>query len=133
LTKKPLEQIINKTIYNNFMILSTTPFIERHAVQQYLGLVAGEVVLGANFFRDWMAGITNVLGGRSGAYEASMSEARKKSIAELEDKAKKLGANAVIGVSFHYSTIEFENTSMLMVGCSGTAVVLESNQMQNRN
>lgn len=117
------------------MILSTTPFIEKHTVNQYLGLVAGEVILGANFFRDWMAGITNVLGGRSGAYEASMSEARKKSIQELEEKANKLGANAVIGISFHYSTIEFENTSMLMVGCSGTAVVLDqvSTQMQNRN
>ena len=117
------------------MILSTTPFIEKYAVKQYLGLVAGEVILGANFFRDWMAGITNVLGGRSGAYEASMSEARQKSVKELEQKANKLGANAVIGISFHYSTIEFENTSMLMVGCSGTAVVLEqnSNQMQSRN
>jgi uncharacterized protein YbjQ (UPF0145 family) len=117
------------------MILSTTPFIEKHAVKQYLGLVAGEVILGANFFRDWMAGITNVLGGRSGAYEASMSEARKKSIKELEEKATRLGANAVIGISFHYSTIEFENTSMLMVGCSGTAVILDqaNSQMQNRN
>ena len=110
------------------MILSTTPFIEKYAVKQYLGLVAGEVILGANFFRDWMAGITNVLGGRSGAYEASMSEARNKSVQELEEKAKKLGANAVIGISFHYSTIEFESTSMLMVGCSGTAVIIESNQ-----
>jgi uncharacterized protein YbjQ (UPF0145 family) len=115
------------------MILSTTPFIEKYSVKQYLGLVAGEVILGANFFRDWMAGITNVLGGRSGAYEASMSEARNKSVQELETKAKKLGANAVIGISFHYSTIEFENTSMLMVGCSGTAVVLEPAQMQTRN
>lgn len=115
------------------MILTTTPFIEKSSVKQYLGIVAGEVILGANFFRDWMAGITNVLGGRSGAYEASMSEARKKSIQELEQKASRLGANAVIGVSFHYSTIEFENTSMLMVGCSGTAVLLESAQMQNRN
>jgi uncharacterized protein YbjQ (UPF0145 family) len=107
------------------MILTTTPFIEHYTVSKYLGITAGEVILGANFFRDWLAGITNILGGRSGAYEASMSEAREKCINELKEKAQKLGANAVIGITFHYSTIEFEKSSMLMVGCSGTAVNVE--------
>jgi uncharacterized protein YbjQ (UPF0145 family) len=115
------------------MLLTTTPFVEKHSVKQYLDIVAGEVILGANFFRDFMAGITNVLGGRSGAYEASMAEAREKSKHEMETKARKLGANAVIGISFHYSTIEFDKSSMLMVGCSGTAVVIEPvHQMQSR-
>lgn len=115
------------------MLLTTTPFVEKYSVKQYLDIVAGEVILGANFFRDFMAGITNVLGGRSGAYEASMAEAREKSKHEMQEKAQKLGANAVIGIQFHYSTIEFDKSSMLMVGCSGTAVVIEPNQqIQNR-
>ncbi len=76
------------------MLLSTTPFIEQRPVKNYLGLVHGEVILGGNFFRDFMAGITNVLGGRSGAYEGSFSEARQKATDEAIQNAKKMGANA---------------------------------------
>jgi uncharacterized protein YbjQ (UPF0145 family) len=106
------------------MLLSTTPFIEQKPVKQYLGIVHGEVILGANFFRDFMAGITNVLGGRSGAYEGSFAQARQEATNEAMQKAKQLGANAIVGVAFDYHTVEFKDSSMLMVTISGTAVVI---------
>lgn len=106
------------------MFITTTQTVERHPVNKYLGVVHGEVILGANFFRDFMAGITNFLGGRSGAYEGSFAEARDGATKEAIKNASKLGANAIIGVHFDYHTVEFNNSSMLMVTVTGTAVII---------
>ena len=106
------------------MLLTTTPFVEKFPVKQYLGLVHGEVILGANVFRDFMAGMTNFLGGRSGAYEGSFVEARDKATKEAIKTANRLGANAIIGMTYHYHTVEFKESSMLMVTVSGTAVLI---------
>jgi uncharacterized protein YbjQ (UPF0145 family) len=106
------------------MTLSTTPTIENYPVKKYLGVVHGEVILGANFFRDFTAGITNFLGGRSGAYEGSFAEAREKATKEVIQEAQKLGANVILGMHFDYHTVEFNNSSMLMVTVTGTAVIV---------
>lgn len=105
------------------MILSTTSVIEGRPVQRYLGVVTGEVILGANIVRDIFASITDIFGGRSGKYEEVLSSGRGQALRELEDKALALGANAVIGVDIDYETIGSRG-SMLMVSVSGTAVVL---------
>lgn len=102
------------------MIVTTTPNVEGHLIAEYKGIVVGEAILGANVFRDMFAGITDIIGGRSGAYEASLGEARETALHELEQKAKSLGANAVVGVDLDYEVIN----NMLMVSASGTAVVL---------
>jgi len=103
------------------MIVSTTPSIEGRSIRDYKGIAVGEAILGANVFRDIFAGITDIIGGRSGAYEASLAEARDTAIAELEARAAAMGANAVVGVDLDYEVIN----NMLMVSASGTAVVLE--------
>lgn len=100
------------------MIVTTTPGIEGKAITAYHGIVVGEAILGANVFRDIFAGITDIIGGRSGAYEASLAEARSTAIRELEERAASLGANAVVGVDLDYEVIN----NMLMVSASGTAV-----------
>jgi len=105
------------------MILSTTSAIEGRPVQRYLGVVTGEVILGANIVRDIFASITDIFGGRSGKYEEVLSRGREQALRELEDKALALGANAVIGVDIDYETIGARG-SMLMVSVSGTAVVI---------
>ncbi len=102
------------------MIVTTTSSVEGRPIAEYKGIVTGEAILGANVFRDVFAGITDILGGRSGAYEKSLSEARGTALAELEDRAAALGANAVVGVDLDYEVIN----SMLMVSASGTAVRL---------
>jgi uncharacterized protein YbjQ (UPF0145 family) len=107
------------------MIVSTTNSIEGARIVDYKGVVTGEAILGTNIFRDFFAGIRNIVGGRSGAYEKALREAREIAIAELEAEAKSLGADAVIGVDIDYENITAgDSGSMLMVSVSGTAVVL---------
>ncbi len=105
------------------MLVVTTPHLEGHPVQQYLGLVSGEAILGANIFRDFFAGIRDIVGGRSAAYEAELRKAKDIAIQEMQQQAAALGANAVIGVDLDYETIG-DTGSMLMVSASGTAVRL---------
>lgn len=105
------------------MILTTTPSIEGRSVRDYKGVVAGEAILGANVFRDLFAGIRDIVGGRSGSYEASLREARQIALEEMAEEAKKLGADAVLGVDIDYEVIG-EKGSMMMVSASGTAVDL---------
>ena len=106
------------------MIVTTTPSIEGRRITAYKGVVVGEAILGANVFRDFFAGVTDILGGRSGAYEKSLNEARQTALSELEDRARDAGANAVVGVDLDYEVIGKEG-SMLMVSASGTAVTVE--------
>ena len=105
------------------MIVTTTALIEGHPVREYKGIVTGEVIVGANIFRDIFASITDIVGGRSGKYERVLERARKEAIAEMEEQAAKLGGNAVVGVDLDYEVLG-ANGSMLMVSCSGTAVVV---------
>lgn len=105
------------------MIISTTNVIEGHPVRQYLGIVSGETIIGANIVRDFMASITDVVGGRSAAYEKSLREAKETALMEMTEMARSLGANAVIGVDLDFETIG-PNGSMVMVSASGTAVTL---------
>jgi uncharacterized protein YbjQ (UPF0145 family) len=105
------------------MISTTTALIEGRPVQQYLGIVTGEVIVGANIFRDLFAGIRDIVGGRSGSYENVLGDARRQALSEMEAEATKLGGNAVIGVDLDYEVLG-SNGSMLMVSCSGTAVVV---------
>ena len=105
------------------MIVSTTPSIEGRPVRDYLGVVAGEAILGANIFRDVFAGIRDVIGGRSGSYEKVLREAREAALREMQDEARRLGADAVVGIDYDYETLG-ANGSMLMVAVSGTAVRL---------
>lgn len=106
------------------MIVTTTPNIEGRSITQYFGVVAGETILGANVFRDIMASITDVIGGRSGAYEQQLITARETAIREMCDRAAQLGANAVVGVDIDYEVLG-SNNGMLMVSASGTAVKLD--------
>ena len=105
------------------MILSTTPQIEGHTIRAYKGVVTGETIIGANVFRDFMAGIRDFVGGRSGSYEKVLREAKDTSMQEMMQRAQELGANAIVGIDIDYETIG-ANGSMLMVATSGTAVVI---------
>ena len=107
------------------MIVSTTNTVEGRRIAEYKGVVTGEAILGANIFRDFFAGIRDIVGGRSGAYEKSLREARQIALAEMEEEAQRLGGNAVIGVDLDYENITAGSGSMLMVSASGTAVVIE--------
>ncbi len=108
------------------MLMTTTTTIEGRRVDEYLGIVQGEAILGANIFRDFFAGIRDIVGGRSGAYEGELRKARDIALREMERQAQELGANAVIGVDLDYETIQMGSGSsnMLMVSASGTAVRL---------
>lgn len=103
------------------MILSTTPTIEGHTIKEYKGVVTGETIIGANFIKDFFAGIRDVLGGRSKSYEKVLAEAREESMREMQERAFMLGANAIVGIDIDYETVG-EGSSMLMVAVSGTAV-----------
>ena len=103
------------------MITTTTPTIEGKQIEQYLGIVAGEAIVGANVFRDLFAGIRDIVGGRSGAYEKELSRAREIAMEELEAAAQQRGANAIVGVDLDYEVLG-ANNGMLMVSASGTAV-----------
>jgi uncharacterized protein YbjQ (UPF0145 family) len=103
------------------MLTSTTSVIEGRPVREYLGVVTGEVIVGANIFKDLFAGIRDIVGGRSGAYESTLRDARKTAISELVDEARALGADGVIGIDLDYEVLG-QGGSMLMVSASGTAV-----------
>ena len=105
------------------MILSTTPSIEGRIIREYKGVVTGETIIGANFVKDFFAGIRDVVGGRSGSYERVLREAKDTSMNEMVDRAMGMGANAIVGIDIDYETIG-ANNSMLMVAVSGTAVVI---------
>ncbi|MEM8685843.1 MAG: heavy metal-binding domain-containing protein [Pseudomonadota bacterium] len=105
------------------MLVTTTNTVEGRTVAEYRGIVAGEAVMGANIFRDLFASIRDIVGGRSGAYEKELNNARAIAIEEMSEQAQALGANAVIGVDIDYETVG-DKSSMLMVTAAGTAVVL---------
>ncbi|MFM9851590.1 MAG: heavy metal-binding domain-containing protein [Sphingomonadaceae bacterium] len=105
------------------MLMTTTSTVETRRIVDYLGVVTGEVIVGANIFKDLFASITDIVGGRSGSYEASLRQARETALAELADEARALGANGVVGIDLDYEVIG-QNGSMLMVSASGTAVKL---------
>lgn len=102
------------------MIITTTQIIDGKPVQQYLGLVTGEAILGANIVKDFFAGVRDIVGGRSAAYEKELSKAREIALSELQERAEQMGANAVLGIDLDYEAIG--QGSMLMVSASGTAV-----------
>ncbi len=104
------------------MLILTTPNIEGKTITQYFGLVSGEAILGANVFKDFFAGIRDIVGGRSAAYEGELKKAKKLALDEMADEARQLGANAVIGVDLDFETLGQAN-GMLMVTASGTAVL----------
>lgn len=106
------------------MILSTTSTLDGHKITAYLGLVSGEAILGANIFKDFFAGIRDIVGGRSAAYEAELRKAKEIALAEMQAEAQRLGANAVIGVDLDYENLGAQG-GMLMVCASGTAVKVE--------
>ena len=106
------------------MLVTTTPIIEGKRIIHYYGIVSGETIIGANVFRDFLAGISDFVGGRSGAYEEVLRQAKETAIKEMEEQAARLGANAVIGVDLDYETVGGSG-SMLMVTATGTAVVIE--------
>lgn len=106
------------------MIITTTPSVEGKQIVQYKGIVFGEVISGVNFVRDFAAGLTNFLGGRSGSYEEELTKARTQALYELEQRALNLGANAVIGIDIDYEVLGADN-GMLMVTASGTAVIVQ--------
>ena len=105
------------------MTLSTTPTLEGNPIRQYLGVVTAESIVGANVVKDFMANVRDFFGGRSGAYEGVLIEARETVLKELEERASRMGANAVVGISFDYEAVGGSG-SMLMVVASGTAVVV---------
>jgi len=108
------------------MLIVTTPGLEGKRVKAYLGLVSGEAILGANIFRDLFAGIRDIVGGRSAAYEKELRRAKQIALDEMVEEAQALGANAVVGVDLDYETLTVGQTGgMLMVSASGTAVVYE--------
>ena len=106
------------------MIITTTPTIEGKSIREYRGIVTGEAIMGANIFRDLFAGLRDIVGGRSAAYEKELRRARETAMAELSANAQELGANAVVGVDLDYEVLG-QNNGMLMVSVSGTAVVTE--------
>lgn len=106
------------------MIVTTTPSVEGAKIKEYYGVVFGEVISGVDFVRDFAAGLTNFFGGRSGSYEEELVLARSQAMSEMENRARQLGANAVVGVDVDYEVLGTDN-GMLMVTASGTAVRVE--------
>ena len=106
------------------MIHSTTPSLEGKTISKYLGVVTGEAILGANVFKDFFAGIRDIVGGRSAAYEEELQKARVIAFDEMDIQAKNLGANGIVGIDIDYETVGSRG-SMLMVSISGTAVVVD--------
>ena len=105
------------------MLITTTPTIEGRPIQDYRGIVSGEVIIGANVFKDFMAGLRDFFGGRSGSYEKVLIEAKEAALKEMTGRAEAMRANAVVGVDIDYETLG-QGGSMIMVACSGTAVVI---------
>lgn len=108
---------------NTIMILTTTPQIEGHSIREYKGVVTGETIIGANFVKDFFAGIRDIVGGRAASYEQVLQEAKETSMREMMQRAQAMGANAIVGIDIDYETIG-STGSMLMVATSGTAVVI---------
>ena len=106
------------------MIITTTPTVEGRRIREYRGIVTGEAILGANIFRDLFAGLRDIVGGRSGAYEKELRNARELAMSEMAANAQAVGANAVVGVDLDYEVLG-QNNGMLMVSVSGTAVLTE--------
>ena len=106
------------------MLMTTTPSVEGKRIVRYLGVVTGETIIGANVFRDFLAGVRDFFGGRSASYEAVLREAKDTALEEMVRQAEALGANAVVGIDLDYETVGGSG-SMLMVTCSGTAVRVE--------
>jgi uncharacterized protein YbjQ (UPF0145 family) len=108
------------------MIVVSTPTLEGRRITRYLGLVSGDAILGANIFKDFFAGIRDIVGGRSAAYEQELRKAKAIALEEMEAEAEQLGANAVVAVDLDYETVQVgSGGGMLMVSASGTAVVVE--------
>ncbi|WP_304155433.1 heavy metal-binding domain-containing protein [Hoylesella buccalis] len=105
------------------MLLTTTPTVEGRKILEYKGVVTGETIIGANVLKDFFAGIRDVIGGRSNAYEKVLREAKDTSLQEMQERAEALGANAIVGIDIDYETIG-QSGSMLMVAVSGTAVLI---------
>ena len=106
------------------MLMTTTPSVEGKQIVRYLGVVTGETIIGANVFRDFLAGVRDFFGGRSASYEAVLRKAKDTALEEMARQAEALGANAVVGIDLDYETVGGSG-SMLMVTCSGTAVRVE--------
>lgn len=106
------------------MIVTTTPSVEGRRITEYKGVVFGEVIAGVNFVKDFVAGLSNFFGGRSGTYEEELINARQQALDEMEQRAAQLGADAVVGVDIDYEVLGADN-GMLMVTASGTAVCLD--------
>ena len=106
------------------MILTTTPTIEGRNISAYRGIVTGEAIIGANIFKDFFAGIRDIVGGRSAAYEAELRNARELALAEMSEAAEQKGGNAVVGIDLDYEVVG-QGGSMLMVAASGTAVSVD--------
>ena len=106
------------------MLMTTTPSVEGKRIVRYLGVVTGETIIGANVFRDFLAGVRDFFGGRSASYEAVLREVKDTALEEMARQAEALGANAVVGIDLDYETVGGSG-SMLMVTCSGTAVRVE--------
>jgi uncharacterized protein YbjQ (UPF0145 family) len=112
-----------KLMMKKGILLSTTPQIEGRPILEYKGVVTGETIIGANFMKDFFAGIRDIVGGRSASYEKVLRQAKDTSMDEMAERARALGANAIVGIDIDYETIG-ETNSMLMVATSGTAVVI---------
>ena len=103
------------------MILTTTSVMQGKTVRDYKGIVTGEAIVGANIFRDFFAGIRDIVGGRAGAYEKELQKARDIALEEMSESARSQGANAIVGIDLDYEVVG-KNGSMLMVTACGTAV-----------
>ena len=106
------------------MIVTTTDSIEGRKVAEYLGVVSGDAVMGTNIFKDFFAGIRDIIGGRSGSYEGELGKAKEFAIEDMRAQAEELGADAIVAVDLDYETIASEKTVMLIVSANGTAVKL---------
>jgi len=107
------------------VLITTTHTLDGKRITRYLGLVSGEAILGANIFKDFFAGIRDIVGGRSAAYEGELRKAKEIALSEMTEQARQLGANAVIGVDLDFEEISPGQGTMLMVSASGTAIVYE--------
>jgi uncharacterized protein YbjQ (UPF0145 family) len=108
------------------MLVVTTPHLEGRKIVRYYGIVTGLAIMGANIVKDLLAGIRDIVGGRSQAYESELEQAKSTAIQEMSQQAESLGANAVVGVDLDYETVQMGQGNMLMVSASGTAVFFES-------
>ena len=121
-----VQSILYKNIHkkeNTIMILSTTPTLEGHPIREYRGVVTGETIIGANAIKDFFAGMRDFFGGRSSSYEGVLRKAKDTAMREMTERAEQIGCNAIVGIDLDYETVG-ESGSMLMVTCSGTAVVV---------